>query len=219
MARYNPLIFPDPEYVQEFTPPPAADGTVIGKTWYWIPASSTQDAGHWELRTPEIKEMTWKARAPMMVRRKTRVTQMNVDDSDFNPYADTIVYYLEYKSLDSTSYSYDYSVDWDTTTEVFVINGYHAPRLVLTRGNKYTFRYSGAYEKGGYEMFFHKEIRRDEKMAFNLYEEGVKRDDSEKSVTFTVPGDAPPKLLYGPQPDLFLPGRTGEIAIEDHLRL
>ena len=91
MARYNPLVFPDPNYVQEFTPPPAEDGTVIGKTWYWTEPTSSQDAGHWELRQTEIKEMAFDARRPMTVRRKSNTSTMGIDDDIFT---DTIVYGL-----------------------------------------------------------------------------------------------------------------------------
>ena len=216
MSRVNPLIFPDPEYVQEFTPPPAEDGTPINKTWYWSPATSSQDSGHWELRTPDIKEMTWTARTPLIVRRKYDVDGMQ-SDGEFDPYADTIVYGIDLTTIGAVSYSYTYNVSWlNGPTECFVIEGYHNPRLVLLRGNKYTFEYNDA---APYEMYFHNEIIKDDRSEFNLYEEGVSRDEQEKSVTFIVPADAPPKLLYGPQPELFISGRSGEIAIEDKVQL
>ncbi len=99
---------------------------------------------------------------------------------------------------------------------LFVIDGFHNPKLVLIRGNKYTFNYGNALP---YEFYFHNEIKREGKVAFNLFEDGVVRDEVNNTVTFTVPGDSPPKLLYGPQPEGFIPARTGEIAIEDKVTL
>lgn len=215
MARYNPLVFPDPNFVQEFTPPPAEDGTVIGKTWYWTEPTSNQDTGHWELRQTEVKEMAFAARRPMTVRRKTLISAMGVNDDTLT---DTIVYGFSMADIDQISYSYTYDVFWDASTMDghFVIQGYHAPKLVLIRGNKYTFNYSNSLP---YEMYFHNEVKREGKVAFNLFEEGVVRDQTDNTVTFTVPGDAPPKLLYGPQPEAFNLGRTGEMAIEDKVTL
>ena len=223
MTRVNPLVFPDPQYVQEFTPPPAEDGTVISKTWYWVEATSSQDTGHWELRTPEIKEMSWTARKPLVVYRKSNTAAMSTDE-DFNPYSDTIVYALDVDSIAAASYSYEFDVSWydgytqspPVDRDYFVISGYHNPRLVLIRGNKYTFHYKDALP---FEMYFHNEVRRNDRTLYNLFEDGVVRNDRDNSVTFTVPGDAPPKLLYGPQPDGFAPGRSGEIAIEDNVQL
>lgn len=228
MARYNPLIFPDPNFVTEFSPPPAEDGTVIGKTWYWTPPTGNQDSGHWELRQTEVKEMAFDATRPMTVRRKTNVGTMSTTD---DIYTDTIVYGFSMNDLDQISYSYTYRVAWAANPngdpdyvpkdedEHFVIEGFHTPKIVLIRGNKYTFDYSNSKATSPYEFYFHQEVKRQGKMAFNLFEEGVVRDEANNTVTFTVPGDAPPKLLYGPQPMGFQLHRTGEIAIEDKVTL
>ena len=213
MARYNPLVFPDPNYVTEFTPPPAEDGTVIGKTWYWTEPTGHQDSGHWELRQTEVKEMAFDATRPLTVRRKTAVGTMSLAD---DIYTDTIVYGFAMNDLDQISYSYTMNVDWESTEEHFVINGYHNPKLVLIRGNKYTFNYGDSLP---YEFYLHEAYTVGGKIKYRLFEDGLVRDEVNKTVTFTVPGDAPPKLLYGPQPEGFLPDRTGEIAIEDKVTL
>ena len=228
MARYNPLVFPDPNFVTEFTPPPAEDGTVIGKTWYWTPPTGHQDSGHWELRQTEVKEMAFAATRPMTVRRKTSVGTMSLTD---DIYTDTIVYGFSMNDLDKISYSYTYKVAWAANPimdpnyvpkdedEHFVINGYHNPKIVLIRGNKYTFDYSYSKATSPYEFYIHEGFFRQGKAAFRLFEDGVVRDETNNTVTFTVPGDAPPRLIYGPQPDGFQSHRTGEIAIEDKVTL
>ena len=103
--------------------------------------------------------------------------------------------------------------------EHFVINGYHNPKIVLIRGNKYTFDYSYSKATSPYEFYIHEGFFRQGKAAFRLFEDGVVRDETNNTVTFTVPGDAPPRLIYGPQPDGFQSHRTGEIAIEDKVTL
>ena len=213
MARYNPLVFPDPNFVTEFTPPPAEDGTVIGTTWYWTPPTGNQDSGHWELRQTEVKEMAFAARTPMTVRRKTSVSTMSTTD---DIYTDTIVYGFSMNDLDKISYSYTYDVEWDAGEEHFVVGGYHNPKLVLIRGNKYTVHYSDALP---YEFYIHESFTREGKVAYRLFEDGIVRDEDKNTVTFTVPGDAPPRLVYGPQPAAYLNDRTGEIAIEDKVTL
>ena len=236
MARYNPLVFPDPNYVQEFTPPPAEDGTVIGKTWYWTEATTNQDTGHWELRQTEVKEMAFAARKPMTVRRKVNVSSMNTESDVLT---DTIVYGFSMADIDQISYSYTFNMVYeddhphqipvpdpnnpDNNIEVpvvlshYVINGYHNPKLVLIRGNKYTFDYSQETTSLVPHIYF--SVKREGRIAYSLFEEGVVRDETEKTMTFTVPGTCPPKLVYGPQPELFDITRTGEISIENKVTL
>lgn len=235
MARYNPLVFPDPNYVQEFTPPPAEDGTPINKTWYWTPETAGKGNGRWELRQTDVKEMSFEARKPLHVRRKSNVYIMNTGDG----LTDTIVYGFSMSDIDQISYSYVFDMvyeedhthnvpvpdpnDPNNNIEVpvvlshYVINGYHNPKLVLIRGNKYTFDYSKETTSLVPHIYF--SVKREDRIAYSLFEEGIVRDETEKTMTFTVPGDSPPKLVYGPQPELFDIARTGEISIEQKVTL